>query len=504
MPDKYGRFNMKDGMTFANQGMGLMNQFKRNEIYDAELGEIERVKEDRNQVGLGLAALRGDKGRPEKISEQNWTKAQRGYAEGVSYKDQTDRIKREEEQRLAKEGGFNNAWETIQTGGVESVQYTPGMNLSQIQGTGDAIRKFGETKDGAVKASVSNNQFVAQNAAEFMPRAQNAVDAYKSGNSEAGRTWLRDASKKLGTPWSLGEYEEGKGFKKLFRSDKTGKADTSTGQYVSEDEALSLVQKTMSGELVHLDVGGKTVAVNKFLAGSLISSAKATGQTNHKNLSDESTHKYYKDGTDSIALVPQSSLKNHTANPSYLVLRNGQLQEGMVTDLESTLKSTGWTKEDLAREGKRTAIDHTKQTTDTSMQSMIASRATQVRADNTQSRANNTQNRENAKAQHKKLTDQYTNSLKILKEVGGIGGDVNTFDPKDPASFFKANNADKAPFIEKIVKMANDMNLSEETRSAAQTFIKVSQQLGYIQKASVDPNVRSDSDNSSTPSWKDF
>ncbi|WP_027178764.1 hypothetical protein [Maridesulfovibrio bastinii] len=360
MPDKWGRPTFDDGMKYASQGMGLLNQMNRNQMYSEQLGRLQEENENRRQIGLGLQALQNGQEIPENVAPINRVNAKGLYSQSLGYDSQAEALKRQKKEMEDYQNAFQQTWNSAQTGGTDSVIIRPGMSLSAVQGMNEAFSQYKKTKDGAVAAKESNNRFIAQNAAEFTPMARNALNFYSSGNKDQWQVWARESAKKLGLPYQLGKYEEGKGFQLLFRSDKTGDF-SATGDYLSDDKAASMLNRTLSGDVAAFDVNGQKVPVNKNLAGFLLSARKATGRTNEKNIADSSTHKHFIDEKGKrLTLVPQSPLNDPESKPNYLVFSDEGLLE-TVTDLKQTAKTRGWKLENITREGQLQSLANAKQ-----------------------------------------------------------------------------------------------------------------------------------------------
>ncbi|MBI9113149.1 hypothetical protein [Maridesulfovibrio ferrireducens] len=346
MPDKWGRPTFKDGADIATQGMGLMNQMKRNDIYNAEL-------QDRNLRMQDRAKLRADE---EQV--KNYTA---------------------EYSAMMKEGK----------------ELPIPSNKLQMDAQTLTVHGFAATEDGNAMLRTAQGAAVDRSYKKFRPYAVDAMAKVQSGDYAGARPLIEAASKEAPLPYQY-KWDEGSGFYiEQFRSDKSGKWEDN--RHVTEEEATQALSQIMQGEQVS-DSGR---IVNPYFYKQGFESREASRQGNFEARNDPKKWIPVKKGNETFYAIPQNSLADHKKATEYILMdEKGNITHNNPSEFNGKFSSTpkrqgqnlglfsmeelnakGLMPENLDREGKQAAIAHTKQTTATSKQNMIASKDAQVRED---------------------------------------------------------------------------------------------------------------------------
>ncbi|MBI9113165.1 hypothetical protein [Maridesulfovibrio ferrireducens] len=451
MPDRHGRINFQDGMTMANQGMGLMNQMKRTDIYAAELENINQAKEDKNQVGLGLAALQNGQEMPEDISSINRFKAQSYHTQGLANKDQQAqytfnanvKARANEYIPILQKNNFN----------FDVIKPTDSAGIAAVA---SLAKTYGDTEQGKNLLHQNRSELLGRKYQEFQAGTKQVNQLLQEGRTDEALAGIENLTKAAPMPYHLDNFDP--------------KSQTFAVKYIDSTKGAQETQRMGLKEVMQTinSMGGK-----QFFQQSA-QHAEAIRQNNFEKRMNPKFHMRATDGNkNSITIVPQKNI-NDMGDIDYLVYPEGGGDPYTIRSM-AELKKRGIVFEDLDRAKSLVSIEATKQGIASSKQSMATSLANQKLYEaKTKTAGVETHNKQITQARN-----AFSDMAKMLKSVKD--GDGMTFSFPDADSLDNMAPEDRKPFMQKVIEISQDKKLSNETRSTAQRYIQLGQQLGYIQ-----------------------
>ena len=440
MPDKYGRMTFEDGMGLAMNAMTMDANKKKGELYDAQLEEANRVKQDREQVGQGISALKGGASeKPEGVSEQNWLEAQKGHSEGADLKFKTDvRSKANEFIPVLQANGYN----------FDALKPTDSAGIAAVA---DLAKTFSETEQGKNVLAQNRGELLTRKYGEFQAGKQQVDRLLKEGNTEAAIAGIEQLTKSSPMPYHLDDYD--------------AKTQTFSVKYL---ESKGTPQETQRIGLKDVMQTLNATGEKQFFQQGAMHAA-AIRKSNMEYRMDPAKHLRAKTKQgQAVTVVPQKNI-NDLTDIDYLVYPENGGDPYTIRSM-AALKKAGIEFEDLDREKALASIASTKQSTATSRanEGLYHAKAANVGAEKTEKIT-------------KQARDAFSDMAKMLKDVKD--GEGNTFNIMDADAMDAASPELRKPFMQKVVELTQDKTLSPEARSTAQRYLQLGQKLGYIQQA---------------------
>lgn len=448
MPDKWGRPTAEDGLNMGLKAMGLSSQMKKSQIYDAELENIERDKQNREQVGLGLAALRKGGERPEGISEQNWITAKGQYASGLGHDANISKFKHQDQVREAA----NRFVPVLNENGMNFNAIKP-TNSAEVSALAGLVDKYSQTEEGKATILKNRKNILKSKYSDFVAGRNQVKTLLSEGKTDQAIKGIELMSSNAPLPYSLSDYDPKTktfGIKYL----DSAKGNTPTGERMPLNDVWQMISGMDEKQF--------------FMQGA--QHAAAIRQNNLENQKDPSKHIYatgQKDGK-TYTIVPQKDLSD-LSEVDYLVFSESG---GDPIKLKSMAEVKKHFKiENLDREKSLADIEGSKALT-RQRESAIGLNAAKLK------KAKSDAARDARKDVLKHKRDALSDMASALKGVkDGSGNTINLW---DSATLESMPESERIPFIQKVVDVSNDSNLSRETRSIAKQYLRLAQDLGYV------------------------
>lgn len=448
MPDKWGRPTFDDGMKMAVGAAGLMNSFKRNELYDKQLEGINREDEDREQVGLGLAALQSGGERPEGLSEQNWIKAQGQYAQGLGHQNTIAT----HQESAAIRTATNDFIPILEQNNYDFSVIKP-RNSAEVSAMAGLVDVYSKSEQGKATLMENRKKILATKYNDFMAGKQQIGSLLADGNVDEAVKGIELLSSKAPLPYSLGDFDpKTNTFAVKYLDSKKG--NTATGERMPMKDVWQMISGMNEKQF--------------FMQGAQHAAAVRAGNLEYQR--DPSKHMYAKGMKDgkTYTIVPQKNI-NDMSDLDYLVYSEDGADPITLRSMAEVKKH--FKIENLDRDKDLTTIAGNK--------ALIKQRESATKLNEGKlGLATVKANREANKDALKQYRDAFSDIGKTLKSVKD--GEGNVFNFLDAETMDSMPEADRKPFMQKVVEISEDQTLSRETRSAAQRYLQLAQKLGYV------------------------
>ncbi|BDQ36295.1 hypothetical protein SYK_06550 [Pseudodesulfovibrio nedwellii] len=448
MPDKWGRPTAEDGLKMASSAVGLMSGMKRNQLYDEQIGEIGREKENREQVGLGLKALQSGGERPDGMTEQNWIAAQGQYATGLGHQDTIAKANENKAIRTAA----NNYIPVLQQNNYDFSAIKP-TNSAEVAAYAGLVDTYSQTEQGKATLMENRKKILASKYTDFLTGKQRVNSLLAEGKTDEAIKGIELLSSKAPLPYSLGDYDsKTKTFGVHYLDSNQG--NTATGERMPMKDVWQMISGMDEKQF--------------FMQGAQHAAAIQKGNLTYQ--CDPSKHMYAKGMKDgrTYTIVPQKNI-NDLSDLDYLVFSEDGGDPVTVRSMAELKKH--FKIENLGREKDLTAIEGNKALI---KQRESATELNEGKLGLAQAKAG----REASDATLKRYRDALNDMTKGLKGVKD--GEGNTFVFPTGDDMESMPEADRIPFVQKVVGISQDPALSNETRSMARRWLQYSKKLGYI------------------------
>ncbi|WP_419783594.1 hypothetical protein [Maridesulfovibrio sp.] len=322
MPDRYGRFNMYDGLGFAR---GVL-----------DFGEYQRRQEDRSQVERGLGMLgAGDTQKPEDISNQNWLRAQRGHTESQVLQKERDAIqfKNNVKQRI------NDYVPVLEQNGYNFDNLSVN-NSVDVAASAELAKIYGDTEKGKNIIHKNRGENLARQYTTFNAGRAQVRQFLAEGNKDKAVVGIMELSKLLPMPYNLDQHDaETDSFSVKYLESKSGPQEVNR---VSFNDVMTTINNVSEKRF--------------FQQGALHSEAVRKSNLEYRTNPAKHLLAKNKDGQ-SVTIVPQKNIHN-LSDVDYLVYSAGR--DPYTLKSMGELKKQGFVFESLETDKKRADIAHTK------------------------------------------------------------------------------------------------------------------------------------------------